>query len=580
MTRNWLTSTTAIALMLHTAAPLPAFAEGEGAANSASEILGTAGASQSGENSTNAVEAARAAQKQIEEAAKAQAEADAAAAAQAAAQAQAEDAAAQAAAVAAEQAEAEARAKAQAESEAQAATQAEAEAAAKAQADADAAAAKAAEAEAEAQQAAQNAANEEAAAEAKAQQQAEAEAEAEADKNAAQKAKDVTEQLLGTMGNASGQSRENLPQANAQQQAEAAQRAAEQAAQSAAASSNAEAVSTSQGTVTEAEARTSSEEFSTTASGQAQPQAAPAKKDNNNALKVIGVAAAVGLGAYAVGRLLDDGGRVVSNTGDRAVIEEPDGQYRIIKDDDTLLRRPGSNVRTETFSDGSTRTFVTGVDGTRTVTVRAANGQVLQRSRILTDGREVMLFDDTRSYEAVDVTTLRPAQQDEDFDYSTARVDDLRVALAASSGSALPNRAFSLSQIRRIDAVRHLVPVIALDEINFETGSAVILPAEAQALSDLGVAMRDAIDVNPAQVFLIEGHTDTVGDARYNLALSDRRAESVALALTEYFDVPPANMVVQGYGEADLRVRREGNIRANRRGAVRNITPLLTGTDG
>lgn len=576
MTRNWLTSTTAIALMLHTAAPLPAFAEGEGAANSASEILGTAGASQSGENSTNTVEAARAAQKQIEEAAKARAEADAAAKAQADAQAQAEDAAAQAAAVAAEQAEAEARAKAQAEADAQAATQAEAEAAAKAQADADAAAAKAAEAEAEALQAAQNAANEEAAAkaEAKAQQQA------EADQNAAQKAKDVTEQLLGTMGNASGQSRENLPQANAQQQAEAAQRAAEQAAQSAAASSNAEAVSTSQGTVTEAEARTSSEEFSTTASGQAQPQAAPAKKDNNNALKVIGVAAAVGLGAYAVGRLLDDGGRVVSNTGDRAVIEEPDGQYRIIKDDDTLLRRPGSDVRTETFSDGSTRTFVTGVDGTRTVTVRAANGQVLQRSRILTDGREVMLFDDTRSYEAVDVTTLRPAQQDEDFDYSTARVDDLRVALAASSGSALPNRAFSLSQIRRIDAVRHLVPVIALDEINFETGSAVILPAEAQALSDLGVAMRDAIDANPAQVFLIEGHTDTVGDARYNLALSDRRAESVALALTEYFDVPPANMVVQGYGEADLRVRREGNIRANRRGAVRNITPLLTGTDG
>ena len=37
-------------------------------------------------------------------------------------------------------------------------------------------------------------------------------------------------------------------------------------------------------------------------------------------------------------------------------------------------------------------------------------------------------------------------------------------------------------------------------------------------------------------------------------ALSDRRAESVALAMTEYFGVPPENMIVQGYGESELRV--------------------------
>jgi outer membrane protein OmpA-like peptidoglycan-associated protein len=89
--------------------------------------------------------------------------------------------------------------------------------------------------------------------------------------------------------------------------------------------------------------------------------------------------------------------------------------------------------------------------------------------------------------------------------------------------------------------------------------------------------MLSAIDTDPAQMFLIEGHTDTVGDASYNLALSDRRAESFALALTEYFDVPPSNMIVQGYGEADLRIKQTGDIRGNRRGAVRNITPLLRG---
>ena len=76
-------------------------------------------------------------------------------------------------------------------------------------------------------------------------------------------------------------------------------------------------------------------------------------------------------------------------------------------------------------------------------------------------------------------------------------------------------------------------------------------------------------------MFLIEGHTDAVGAATYNLALSDRRAETVALALTEYFDVPPENMIVQGYGESDLKVATQDAERANRRAAVRRITPLL-----
>ena len=68
-----------------------------------------------------------------------------------------------------------------------------------------------------------------------------------------------------------------------------------------------------------------------------------------------------------------------------------------------------------------------------------------------------------------------------------------------------------------------------------------------------------------------------MGRAAYNLALSDRRAESVALALTEYFNVPASNLIVQGYGESDLKVQQTGDIRENRRAAVRNITPLLNG---
>ena len=102
-----------------------------------------------------------------------------------------------------------------------------------------------------------------------------------------------------------------------------------------------------------------------------------------------------------------------------------------------------------------------------------------------------------------------------------------------------------------------------------------IRPQEAEELATLGNALRELIDRNPGEVFLIEGHTDAVGAATYNLALSDRRAETVALALTEYFGVAPENMVVQGYGESDLAVSTLEAERANRRVAVRRITQLL-----
>ena len=100
--------------------------------------------------------------------------------------------------------------------------------------------------------------------------------------------------------------------------------------------------------------------------------------------------ALLGLGAFAVGQLLKNGDRVVSNSGDRVVVEGSDG-YRVLKNDDVLLRQPGSDLRTETYSDGSTRSYVTNPDGSQVVTVRAADGRVLRRTRILPGGQEVRL---------------------------------------------------------------------------------------------------------------------------------------------------------------------------------------------
>jgi hypothetical protein len=81
----------------------------------------------------------------------------------------------------------------------------------------------------------------------------------------------------------------------------------------------------------------------------------------------------------------------------------------------------------------------------------------------------------------------------------------------------------------------------------------------------------------PSEVFLIEGHTDAVGSDVDNLSLSDHRAESVALVLSEQFGVPAENLTTQGYGEQYLKVPTQGPERANRRVTVRRIKPLLTG---
>ena len=406
-----------------------------------------------------------------------------------------------------------------------------------------------------------------------------AEAEAEAQAQAQAQAEGEAGATADTTADATVVDNPEVTEQNSQQQADAlAESDTETTAAAAAADGDASAnAEVTEETVTEESARSSDEEFDTKVNETAEAKAAPSARanDDDDGLSKLEKAALLGLGAFAVGQLLKSGETVVSNSGDRAVVEQ-DGTYRVIKNDDALLRQPGSNVKTYQFDDGSTRTVVTREDGTEVETIRASDGRVLRRSKTLQDGRTVVLFDDTRAAEKVVVTDLPENTQPRAAfrSDSTISSDELAAALAAQQPQGVDRR-FSLAQIRNIDAVRQLVPVINVDKVTFETGSSAVRAAQAEELSQLGNALANLIDKNPSEVFLIEGHTDAVGAATYNLALSDRRAETVALALTEYFNVPPENMVIQGYGESDLAIPVLDAERANRRVAVRRITPLL-----
>jgi outer membrane protein OmpA-like peptidoglycan-associated protein len=138
-------------------------------------------------------------------------------------------------------------------------------------------------------------------------------------------------------------------------------------------------------------------------------------------------------------------------------------------------------------------------------------------------------------------------------------------------------RAYSLDEIVATPNLRDRMPRIDLDTITFETGSWEVTPEEAAKLGPIADAIRRAIEQNPNEVYMIEGHTDAIGDEVDNLSLSDRRAEAVAIVLTEQFEIPPENLTTQGYGEQQLKVQTEAAERRNRRVTVRRITPLLTG---
>ncbi|KEO51223.1 OmpA family protein [Thioclava pacifica] len=325
-------------------------------------------------------------------------------------------------------------------------------------------------------------------------------------------------------------------------------------------------------TVTKETARSASEDFSTkvTATPTAQATDSDTKKKKKDRVSPLETAALAGLGALAVGALLNNGSKVAVNSGDRVVVQNPDGSYALVKDDNALLRQPGSTIRTQDFADGSSRTIVTKEDGSQIVTIYDAQRRILKRTLIQPDGTQYLLIDDARGAEPVDVTTLPKAQPVATI--SSSNEAALREALARQSDT---NRAFTLSQVRNIEQVRDLAPAVTVENITFETGSAAIQPDQARALSALGQAIQQRIAEDPRELFLIEGHTDAVGNAAYNLALSDRRAETVALALSEYFGVPAENLVVQGYGEQYLKVPTEGPSEENRRAVVRRITDLL-----
>ncbi|MEQ1651660.1 MAG: OmpA family protein [Hyphomicrobium sp.] len=299
---------------------------------------------------------------------------------------------------------------------------------------------------------------------------------------------------------------------------------------------------------------------------------------------------------------IEQGGkRVVIKEADKRTIVRQGNKVVIQKDEAAQLRRvaPGAVITRGKL--GSNTAVVERPNNVKIITETDRNGQLVRRFRRDGDGRETAILDNRRKKSnfgrnlaigvgvgagliagaailnsVVDVPppVVRVPRDKYIVRYEDASEDDVYEALNAPPVEESESR-YTLDQVRATPRLRERMRRVDLDDINFETGSWEVDPAEYRKLERIARAMNRVIERNPNEVFLIEGHTDAVGSDVDNLTLSDRRAESVSVVLSEQFEVPFENLTTQGYGEEYLKVETDGPERANRRVAARRITPLL-----
>jgi outer membrane protein OmpA-like peptidoglycan-associated protein len=287
----------------------------------------------------------------------------------------------------------------------------------------------------------------------------------------------------------------------------------------------------------------------------------------------------------------------VEEGGRRVIIEEP-GNRRIVRENDRVIiqhdeterfRRSYDNADIRVERRGREEiTIVRRPNGVEIVTVRDAEGNLLRRVR-REAGREVILIENDyrdRPRDRVVIQqvvrlpppVIRIPREKYIVEVESASQEDLVEAFTAPPVERIERR-YTLDEIRQNQDVRERVRRVDLDTVTFDTGSWTLSPDQVGAMTGVAQAILAALRQNPNEVFLVEGHTDAVGPDIDNLTLSDRRAETVAIILTERFGVPAENLTTQGYGEQYLKINTDGPERENRRATIRRITPLLQGAE-
>jgi OOP family OmpA-OmpF porin len=112
---------------------------------------------------------------------------------------------------------------------------------------------------------------------------------------------------------------------------------------------------------------------------------------------------------------------------------------------------------------------------------------------------------------------------------------------------------------------------IRLENVYFESNSAVLLPESEAALREAGEALAKFSGLRVE----VEGHTDTRGSTAHNQRLSQARSETVMQWLLQRFSLLADNLVARGYGESrpETGERNDEELLRNRRVVLTVLNP-------
>jgi outer membrane protein OmpA-like peptidoglycan-associated protein len=291
------------------------------------------------------------------------------------------------------------------------------------------------------------------------------------------------------------------------------------------------------------------------------------------------------------------GHRIIEEPGNRLIVRDPGGRTFIAHDENERFRAFAPNARVERRG-SENFTIYERPGGVQIVNITDANGHLMRRVRRGPDGREVVLIENRGPgfgtglavglaaglvggvaagvFLDLPPPVIRIPREQYIVEAAYAPPLALYDTLAAPPLVAI-ERPYSLDEVRYNVTLRDRMRRIDIDTLNFEFGSWEVTPDQYDHLRVIGESLQRVLTRDPDEVFMIEGHTDAVGREEDNLSLSDRRAESVSLILSQQYGISPENMVTQGYGKQFLKIPSQGPARENRRVAVRRITPLLRG---
>ncbi|MEW9835683.1 OmpA family protein [Mesorhizobium marinum] len=166
--------------------------------------------------------------------------------------------------------------------------------------------------------------------------------------------------------------------------------------------------------------------------------------------------------------------------------------------------------------------------------------------------------------------TLAEAQEDMP---SASRIE--RQLEAAPRIKVRPDQKVTVREFKRRPELRRMAPSIDIQSINFAFGSAEIPYSQYRKVETIADALERLLRRRPGTKVLIEGHTDAVGSAASNLALSERRAESLKWTLVREFGIPRRALETVGYGEEYLLVPTSAAEWRNRRVTLRRFDDFL-----